>query len=171
MSMARLSDILAGGGGGDDIFDAWDNTAAAGEMGPLPPGEYIADIVAGELEASRTNRTPSYKMTFEVVEPTEFAGKRFWHPCWLTSAALPQSKRDLGKLGVTALTQLERPLPARFRCRVKLALRKDDNGEERNRVRTFEVIGIVEPKRDPFAPEALLADDLDTDDDGGAERV
>jgi hypothetical protein len=171
MSMARLSDILAGGGGGDDIFDAWDNTAAAGEMGPLPPGEYIADIVAGELEASRTNRTPSYKMTFEVVEPTEFAGKRFWHPCWLTSAALPQSKRDLGKLGVTALTQLERPLPARFRCRVKLALRKDDNGEERNRVRTFEVTGIVEQERDPFAPEALPADDLDTDDDGGAERV
>jgi hypothetical protein len=171
MSMASLSDILAGGGGGGDIFDAWDNTAAAGEMGPLPPGEYVADIVAGELEASRTNRTPGYKMTFEVVEPTEFAGRRFWHDCWLTPAAMPQSKRDLGKLGVKSLTQLERPLPARFRCRVKLALRKDDNGDERNRVRTFEVTGIVEPKRDPFAPEALPADDLDTDDDGGAERV
>jgi hypothetical protein len=169
--LTSLSDLLAASGGGDDIRDLWNTTEAAGEMGPLPPGDYTADIIGGELETSRTNRTAGYKMTFEVVEPTEFAGRRFWHDCWLTPAALPQSKRDLGKLGVTALTQLERPLPARFRCRVKLALRKDDNGEERNRVRTFEVTGIVEPERDPFAPEALPADDLDTDDDGGAERV
>lgn len=158
--MTSLSDILAAGGGGDDIRDLWDSTEAASEVGPLPAGEYLADIVGGELESSRTKATPGYRLTFTVVEPVELAGRRFWHDCWLTAAALPQTKRDLAKIGVTALDQLERPLPARIRCRVKLALRRDDDGNERNRVRSFEVIGIVEPEADPFAPagEATAAE-------------
>lgn len=159
--MTSLSDILAAsGGGGDDLRSLWDSTEAATEMGPLPPGDYVADIIGGELEASRTKATPGYKLTFAVVEPVEFAGRRFWHDCWLTAAALPQTKRDLAKIGVTSLDQLERPLPARIRCRVKLALRRDDNGDERNRVRLFEAVGIVERDADPFAPagEATAAE-------------
>jgi len=159
--VTSLSDILAAGGG-DNIRDLWDSTDAAGELGPLPAAEYVADIIGGELETSRTKSTPGYRLTFAVVEPVELAGRRFWHDCWLTAAALPQSKRDLQKIGVTSLDQLEQRLPARIRCRVKLALRRDDDGNERNRVRTFEVIGIVEPERDAFAP----ADDTATDEPG-----
>lgn len=161
--MTSLSDILAAGGG-DNIRDLWDSTDAAGELGPLPPGEYTADIIGGELETSRTKSTPGYKMTFAVVEPDGFAGRRFWHDCWLTPAALPQTKRDLAKIGVQSLDQLERPLPARIRCRVKLALRRDDDGNERNRVRTFEVIGIVEPERDAFAPADTVTDEPEAGD-------
>ena len=62
------------------------------------------------------------------------------------------AKRDLAKLGVTALEQLERPLPPGIRCRVKLTLRNDDDGSEYNRVKTFEVVGIDPPEVDPFAP-------------------
>lgn len=40
------------------------------------------------------------------------------------------------------------------RCRVKLALRRYDDGNEYNRVRSFEVIGIDPPDVDPFAPTA-----------------
>jgi len=149
--MTKLTDILAAGGG-DDIRDIWDSTDAAGEMGPLKAGEYIAHIVSGELDSSRTKGTPGYKLTFSVVEPEAFIGRRFWHDCWLTPAALPQTKRDLAKIGVTSLEQLEQPLPKGIRCRVKLALRRDDNGDERNRVRLFEVIGIDTPEPDPFAP-------------------
>ncbi len=149
----KLSDILRDGAG-DDIRDVWDSTEAAGEMGPLPPGEYVAHIKAGELETSRTNATPGYKLTFQVIDG-EFAGRRFWHDCWLTPAALPQTKRDLAKLGVTALEQLERPLPRFIRCKVKLALRRDDDGNERNRVKLFEVIGIDPPEADPFAPATV----------------
>jgi len=159
--MTSLSDILAAGGG-DNIRDLWDSTAAAGEMGPLPAGEYLADLTDGKLEASKTNQTPGFAMTFSVVEPVEFTGRKFWHTAWLTPAALPASKRDLAKIGVTSLNQLEKPLPARIRCRVKLALRRDDNGDERNRLKTFEVIGIVEPELDAFAP----ADDTATDEPG-----
>jgi hypothetical protein len=165
--VTSLSDILAAGGGGDDIRDLWNNTDAAGELGPLPPGEYVADIIGGELESSRTKATPGYKLTFSVVEPVEFVGRRFWLDCWLTPAALPQSKRDLAKIGVQSLDQLEKPLPARIRCRVKLALRKDDNGDERNRVRGFDVIGIVEPERDAFAPTDPLTDEPEAGDDAG----
>ncbi len=146
----RLSDILRDGGG-DDIRDIWDSTEAAGEMGPLPPGEYVAHIIAGELETSRTKATPGYKLTFSVIAG-EFTGRRFWHDCWLTPAALPQTKRDLAKLGVTSIEQLERPLPRFIRCKVKLALRVDDEKNERNRVKQFEVIGIDIPEADAFAP-------------------
>jgi hypothetical protein len=161
--MTSLSDILNAGGGGD-LRDLWNTTDAAGEMGPLPPGEYLADIVNGELETSRTKSTPGFKMTFAVVEPVEFAGRRFWHDCWLTAAALPQTKRDLAKIGVQSLDQLEKPLQARIRCRVKLALRRDDNGDERNRLKTFEVVGIVRPERDAFAPDGLATDEPEAGD-------
>lgn len=147
----RLSDILSNGGEGDDLKRLWQETEAAGELTPLPAGEYVAHVVGGTLEASRSNATPGYRMTFRVCEGP-FKGRQFWHDCWLTPAALPQSKRDLGKLGVSSLEQLEQPLPRGIRCKVKLALRKDDDGNERNRVRSFEVVGIDEPERDAFAP-------------------
>ncbi|MFN7878066.1 MAG: DUF669 domain-containing protein [Pirellula sp.] len=146
----RLSDILSNGSGGN-IRDLWCTTEAAGEMGPLPPGEYVAHVVGGELETSRANATPGYKLTFRVCEGP-FEGRQIWLDCWLTAAALPQTKRDLQKLGIVSLDQLEKPLPRGIRCKVKLALRRDDDGNERNRVKTFEVIGIDEPTPDPFAP-------------------
>lgn len=161
--MTSLSDILAASGG-DDIRNLWDATQAAGEFATLPPGEYTADIVGGELEASRTKATPGYTLAFCVVEPEEHAGRKFWHTCWLTAAALPQSKRDLLKIGVKSLEQLEKPLPARIRCKVKLALRKDDQGDERNRVRSFEVVGIVTPEVDAFAPPEVTTNDEAAED-------
>lgn len=146
----RLTDILRNGGG-EDIRQLWETTEAAGEMGPLPPGEYVAHIVGGELANSRTNETPGYKLTFRVVEGP-LSGRQFWHDCWLTAAALPQTKRDLAKLGVTSLDQLEQPLPRFIRCKCKLALRRDDDGNERNRLRSLEVIGFDKPEPDAFAP-------------------
>ncbi len=145
-----LSDILREGDR-QNLSRAWGETQAAEDFAPLPPGEYIARIVGGELATSRTKGTPSYKLTFKVLEG-EHQGRQFWHDVYITPAALPMAKRDLAKLGVTALEQLERPLPPGIRCKVKLALRRDDDGTEYNRVRTFEVIGIDPPDVDPFAP-------------------
>lgn len=149
----RLSDILASGTG-KDIRDAWETTTAAGEFEPLPPGEYVARIVGGELKQSRSKSTPGYTLTFEVIEPTEFKGRKFWLDCWLTPAALPQTKRDLGKLGVANPAQLERPLPRFFICNCKLARRRDDDGNESNRVKSFEVLRFEPPEADPFAPQS-----------------
>lgn len=148
----KLTDILAAAGGGDNFRNRWDTTEAADDFGPLPASEYLARIEAGELEASRTRNTPGYKLTFIVIEG-EFAGRKFWHDIWLTDAALPMAKRDLGKLGVTSLEQLEQPLPQGIVCRVRLTLRTDDDGTQRNRVRTFDVVRIDPPTAEPFAPD------------------
>ena len=148
----KLSDIISQGTGGN-IRDAWESTQAADDYGkPLPAGDYVSRIIHGELKQSKANQTPGYSLTFEVIEPSEHKGRKFWHDCWLTPAAMPQTKRDLGKLGVTSLEQLENPLPKFIRCKVKLALRKEDDGTEANRVRAFEVLGIDKPEPDAFAP-------------------
>lgn len=154
--MGKLSDILHNGDG-DRMRRAWDSTEAAGEFEPLPGGVYVARIVAGELFAGKTNGTPGYKLAFRILEG-EHVGRQFWHDVWLTEAALPMAKRDLAKIGVASLEQLEAPLPKGIRCSVKLALRKGDDGTVFNRVRSFDVLAIDPPDDDPFAPAKLSTD-------------
>ena len=156
----RLTDIL--NGGADSLRDQWAHTEAAGEYAPLPPGTYECHVQSGELFNAKRG-TPGYKLTFRVLTG-EHAGRQFWHDLWLTAPALPMSKRDLHKLGVTSIEQLEQPLPMGIRCEVKLALRRDDDGTEYNRVRAFNVLGVDEPERDPFAP----TDDAEPPADGDA---
>jgi hypothetical protein len=150
MERKKLTDILRDGNG-SNIRDLWDRTEAAGELSPLPPGEYAAHVVSGELFTSKAKGTAGYKLGFKVCEG-EHAGRMFWDDLWLTPAALPLAKRDLAKLGVTSLEQLERPLPPGIRCRVKVVLRKADDGTEYNKVQSFAVVGIDTPTADAFAP-------------------
>jgi hypothetical protein len=145
-----LTDILRGNNRGS-LESAWNETQAASEREPLPGGSYVARIVGGELMASRTNATPGYRLTFQVLEG-DFAGRQFWLELWLTEAALGMTKRDLAKIGVTSLDQLERPLPQGIRCDVRLALRTSDTGAQFNHVVRFEVVGIDKIEADPFAP-------------------
>lgn len=145
----KLSDIL--NGGGDALKKAWDTTAAADDFNPLPAGTYIARLVSGELTTAKTG-TPGYKLTFRVLEG-EYAGRQLWCDIWLTPAALPMAKRDLAKLGITTLDQLETPVPPGMRCSVKVTLRKDDDGTERNRVKAFDVIGVDTTDDEAFAPQ------------------
>lgn len=145
-----LSDILRSDDR-DRLSRAWDSTQAAVDFAPLPKGEYVCRIIGGEPFTSKTNHTAGYKLTFKVLDG-EFAGRQVWLDLWLTEAALPMTKRDLAKLGVRSLEQLDGPLPRGIRCRVKLALWREDDGTERNRVRSFEVVGIDTPEADPFAP-------------------
>ena len=149
--MGKLSDILNGHGG--NFNDQWDATQAAGDFGVVPRGEYICHVTKGELESSRSKSTPGYKVEFTILDG-EFKRRKLWLDCWLTPAALPQSKRDLGKLGITSPVMMEQPLPRWIRCKVQAVIRKDDDGIERNRVQKFEVVGIDKPEADPFAPSS-----------------
>lgn len=150
MQRKSLSDILRNGDR-ENLSRVWGETEAAEDFAPLPPGEYTARIIAGELFTSKTKGTAGYKLAFRVSGGAH-QGRQFWHDVWLTPAALPMAKRDLAKLGVTALEQLERPLPPGIRCKVKLALRRDDDGTETNKVKRFDVLGIDPPEADAFAP-------------------
>jgi len=157
--MGRLSDILAAGGfGGDDFSSAWQSTEAAGEFKPLPPGEYVCHADRGELKTARTG-TPSYSLTFKVCEG-EHTDRLVWLDLFLTPAALPMAKRDLVKLGIDDPAKMELPLPAGMRCKVRVALRRDDDGTERNRVVRFSVVGIDKPEVDAFDP-AVEGGDFD----------
>ena len=149
----KLSDILQGNM--ESLKSAWQNTEAAGDFEPIPAGTYEARLMDGELFQSR-HGTPGYKLTFEIAEgdgdagSEKYAGRRYWHDLWLTPAAMPMTKRDLAKLGVSDFAQLERPLSAVLRVKLRLAVRRDDDGNTYNRVQRFDVLGIDEPEKDPF---------------------
>jgi hypothetical protein len=149
MERRKLADILSGSDR-EHLKRAWGETRAATDFAPLPSGEYVARIIDGSAVTAKTG-TLGYKLTFRVLEG-EYADRLFWHDVWLTPAALPMAKRDLGRIGVTDLDQLDQPLPKGIRCKARVVLRRDDNGEETNRVRTFEVLGIDPPEADPYAP-------------------
>jgi hypothetical protein len=143
-----LSEIL-GGDSQDTLAKTWGETEAASDYTPLPRGEYNAVVVSGELHTAKTG-TPGYKLTLEVTDG-EHKGRKIWLDLWLTPAAIPLTKRDLAKLDITELAQLEKA-PPRMVCKVKLALRKDNDGAEYNRVISFEAIGPEQA--DPFAVPA-----------------
>src|SRR5262245_5143960 len=159
----KLTDILQQNGDRERLAALWKTTAAAAEFAPLPRGEYTFRVLAGELFTSK-HGTPGYKLTLEVTEG-DFEGRRAWSDYWLTPAALPMAKRDLGKLGVTNLEQLEQPLPPGILIKGKLALRRNDDGSESNRLTRFECVG-VEPG-DAFAPQDADQAGADRDRDGG----
>src|SRR5262245_50090624 len=108
----KLTDILRGDSAVEKLKATWNTTEAAAEFAPVPPGEYILRILSGELSTSRGG-TPGYKLTLEVAAG-EHEGRRLWHDLWLTPAALPMAKRDLEKIGIKTLEQLEQPIPPRI---------------------------------------------------------
>ncbi|NOT01129.1 MAG: DUF669 domain-containing protein [Phycisphaerales bacterium] len=147
----RLGDILAGDT--DEIRKQWDHTNAAEDFGALPGGAYICHVAVVELFNAKTKGTPGVKIAFRIVEG-DYANRRVFHDLWLTAAALPQTKRDLTKLGIQQLEQLETMSipPGRIRCRVYVALRTGDDGLPFNSVKRFDVLGIDEPPVELFAP-------------------
>jgi len=135
----RLIDIL-NGESREDLARRFDETEAAPEYAPVPKGVYSAELSGGELTNSGSG-TPGYTLGFTIREG-EFAGRRVWHTLWLTPAAMPMTKRDLTKVGITRLEQLERPVPPGIVCQLTVTVRTDDDGETRNRVTRYEVVEI-----------------------------
>jgi hypothetical protein len=160
----KLSDILRGSTR-ETLAKQWQDTEAAKDLAPLPKGDYLFRILSGELFNSKSG-TPGYKLTLEVAEG-ENEGRLCWHDVWFTPAALAMAKRDLAKIGVTDPGQLEQPLPSGILIRAKVALRKNDDGTEHNRIVRFESAGIeegdaYEPKdTDNQASEDAPATDTD----------
>jgi hypothetical protein len=158
----RLSDILMNSER-ESLERAWSTTKAADDLTPLPSGEYRCRIASGELSKSKGG-TPGYKLKMEVADG-EHVGRLVWHDIWLTDAAMSMAKRDLAKLGIERFEQLDQPLPPGIIVSARIALRKNDDGSEYNRVSRFEVVGIEPP--DPFAPADGNDGEEDTTDADG----
>jgi hypothetical protein len=133
----RLDEIL--GGGLADFNAKWATTTSAGSHRVLPAGQYTGLVVDGRLAETKAKRTPSYRLTIEVTQPKEFEGCRVYHDLWLSDKALPFAKRDLEKLGITAIEQLERPPATGLVIDFKLVLNTSDDGSEFNKVEKFDV--------------------------------
>ena len=155
-----LVDVL--GGTRDELARQFAEAEAAGDMVTLPRGTYRCRVTDGEVVTSKSG-TPGFQLVF-TVDDGEHKGRKLWHTAWLTPAALPMSKRDLAKLGVTSLDMLDRPLPACFVCDVKVAVRADDDGVERTRVVSFTVVDVL---ADPTADDDF-GSPLPGDGKGGA---
>lgn len=160
MARKSLADILVNSER-DRLERTWRTVKAAGDLTPIPSGEYRARVVNGELFTAKSG-TPGFKLTFEVLDG-EHAGRRVWHDVWLSDAALAMAKRDLSKLGIEEFSQLERPLPDGIIVAVSVRLRKNDDGGEYNRVARFEVVAIEPPAPEPFAPDRTGAESCDAD--------
>ena len=145
----KLADILLNSER-ENLGRAWNSTKPADDLKPLPSGEYRCSVASGELCNSKQG-TPGYKLKLVVLQG-EYTERVVWHDVWLSEAALPMAKRDLGKLGVTSLEQLERPLPEGIIVNAKVALRRGDDGTEFNRINRLDVVGIETPEPEPFAP-------------------
>jgi hypothetical protein len=146
----RLSDIIANNTDLDTIRQGWTTTEAAADLAPVPDGRYVCLVLSGELFLSK-KRTPGYKLTLEVTAG-DYKGRKLWWDTWLTPAAIPLSKRDLAKIGVRDLAQLEGPMPAGILLSVKVVKRTGEDGvTEFNRVTLLEPVGF--DKGDAFAPE------------------
>jgi len=145
-----LRDILRGNL--DAVAKAFENAEAAPDLKPIPGGTYVAEIYSGVPFQAGTG-SPGYKITFRILEG-DYQNRHVWLDLWFTDKALKLAKRDLRKLGVTNLNQLEeRPLPRGIICKARVALKTDGKGNEGNEVRWFEVIRVEQPEIEPFAVE------------------
>lgn len=137
----------------ETLQSTWDTTNTAPENAPIPRGRYDARITSGELFNSRQG-TKGYRLTFEV-SGGEYTGRRFWLDLWLTPHAMPYTKRDLRKLGVNQIKDLDRPLPECTKVRADVVVHKADDGLERNRVTLFEVLTDTPAVGDAYEPPDL----------------
>ena len=141
----KLSDIL-NGESREELSRRFDEIEAAPDFAPVPAGTYEVDFVSGQLCQSQKGVT-GYTSLFEV-SGGEHRGRKIWHTVWLSEAALPFAKRDLRKLGIHNLEQCEKPVPPGIFCTVKVVVRTEDDGTQRNRVTVIEEGG---ERQDPTA--------------------
>ena len=140
-SRQNLNDVLRGSF--DETAAKFDEAEAAPDRVVLPAGTYTASLESLEGRSSAKKGTPSVLATFRVTEG-EHAGRLLWHDMYLTEAAIPMTKRDLGKFGITTLAQVAEPLAGRWIVSARVAERTDDDGNTRNEIRGFNPVNFEE---------------------------
>jgi hypothetical protein len=150
MSTRKLTNILTNSER-EQLGRNWHTAKAAEDLKSIPAGCYRCRVIDGGLFNARSG-TLGYKLTLEIIEG-KHQGRRLWHDVWLTKAAMSIAKRDLGKIGITNDEQLLQPLPEGIIVDAKVALRKDEDGTEYNRVSRLELVALEPPEPEPFAPK------------------
>jgi hypothetical protein len=134
----NLSDAFSGG------FADFDNTEAAPEFTPVPPGVYVARVQSGEATQTRAG-ADAYRMRFEIVEG-QHAGRTLLRMWTFSEKAKKYTKRDLGLFGITSMAQLLSPFPEAGReyvVRLVVALQRGNDGIERNDIKSITVVCVT----------------------------
>lgn len=136
-----------------EAFKLFETAQAAADVdySPIPKGDYVVELIQEGTGLFRSKGgTRGYKLEMRVAEG-EFTGRRLWFDLWLTPNAVPITKRELSRIGITKTEQLGSPIPVGIRVRVQVVTEQDDRGGLHNRVKTIrEFVGLA--PADPFAP-------------------
>jgi len=130
------------------IEDLFNSIKPAGDYTPIPTGTYEAEAIQGTKTES-SKGTPCYKVIWRI-EGGEHDGRRVFQDFWLTDRALPITRRDLAKLGITTGEQLNRSVAEGIVCKICIVKKRRDSGAEYNEVRSIE---YLRTKVNPFIPE------------------
>jgi hypothetical protein len=126
-------------------ISAFDETEAAPEFEPLPPGLYSARVLRGEYCSTKAG-AEAYRLRFEITEG-EQKGKTVIRTWTFGAKALPYTKRDLSPFGLTTSAALLSPFPPAGReylVRLVVALQRGDDGIERNDVKRIDLVRVEE---------------------------
>lgn len=139
----------------EDLLDRFEAAEAADEIGPVPKGTYIAVAETGELTSSPRSGTRGFRICYRILDG-KFANRKVWRTYSFTNAAVAYTKRDLSKFGIHNKADFQRPFPRdRFICKLVVTLRTDDEGTERNEIKSVEVLRVKESETNPFAPDDI----------------
>lgn len=123
-----------------EVQDLWNTTEAARDYSPVPAGTYTVDLVEVSRDTTR-NGNPCVNLELQIREG-EYARRFIRYSLFLTPKATAYAKRELGKIGVTRLEQLDSPPPKGIRCSVAVSKQTEDGGRHKSKVTAFEFLGI-----------------------------
>jgi len=110
------------------------------ESADLPPGAYSGTLTMSRIVRSLRTRNVGVALYWDVQ--LRHSKKRVWRTLWLSPAALSRTKRELGRLGVRTLADLDNdpPVPAGALCKLVIADRRDRDGYVESRIVHWEVL-------------------------------
>jgi hypothetical protein len=145
----NLSEILPNAGD-YDIDRLWQNSEAAPELEPLPRGNYVCRVESGELFTAGTG-TKGYRLKLRVHEGPH-AERVTSMSLWLTEAAMPNTRRELAKIGIREPRQLSEPIPPGPIVSAQVVHEAKGNGEVFHKAKSIQFLRVEKPQADPFAP-------------------
>jgi hypothetical protein len=118
------------------------------ESADLPPGTYTGTLIASRIVRSLRTKNVGVMLLWEI--PRQVRAKRVWRTLWLSPAALPRTKRELARLGVRTLADLDNDPPVRpgALCRLVIAGKTSSDGCYESRIVSWEVLSSVDTAKE-----------------------
>lgn len=105
------------------------------------PGTYTGTLVMSCIVRSVNTKNIGVALYWDIHYDT-YIKRRVWRTLWLSQAALPYTKRELRRLGVRTLADLDNdpPVPLGAICRLVIAEVEDPGGCREHRIVRWQVL-------------------------------